>query len=144
MIIVGSSIDTLIDAFERMSILLLFSCSICIVSTLQQESNKYFVAKTKKVKVGTLYQVSKIMFDYVLNKVILEHFKHLSQQLMPSCDLPTVLPDNFMTETIKINRSTSLHDLIQIKPVHVSLSGPIPYELNAVKYTVKCEINIQK
>ena len=86
------------------------------------------------------------MFDYVLNKVILEHFKHLSQQLMPSCDLPTVLPVNFMTETLKINRSTSiaLHDLIQIKPVRVSLSGPIPYELNAVKYTVKCENPISK
>ena len=95
---------------------------------------------------GTLYQVSKIMFDCVLNKVMLEHFKHLSQQLMPSCDLPTVLPVNFMTETLKINRSTSiaLHDLIQIKPVRVSLSGPIPYELNAVKYTVKCESPISK
>ena len=86
------------------------------------------------------------MFDCVLNKVMLEHFKHLSQQLMPSCDLPTVLPVNFMTETLKINRSTSiaLHDLIQIKPVRVSLSGPIPYELNAVKYTVKCEIQYPK
>lgn len=81
------------------------------------------------------------MSDCLLNKVILEYFNHHSKQLMPSCDLQTVLPREFTSETLKLNRSTSikLHDLIRITPVQVTLKGPFPYELNAAKYIVKCE-----